>query len=473
MSATLRRSFSGLGLGLSLASASALAQGGGATPPAAPAAVQQEPARRQSLDKTVAIVGNKPILLSEVLENLNARRQQGMPFPPDSAGQVALMKQLVSEMIDDEVVIEVAKQYKAEAKDEDVAKQVDDRIADARKRFNSEAEFRDALRRDGFGTPEDYRRTIREQAKRYKMQQLGYDSLRAHGKLSAPVQVTEAEVNAAFEAAKGRLPKKPATVAFRQIVMMPRASDSARAKAVAKAEALVAEIKAGADFAAVAKRESMDPMSKELGGDLGWARRGVMVPEFDRAIFDPRVIPGVILPLVETSFGIHIIRVDRIQPAEVKARHILITPDVDSADVVRTRLLADSVLKRWQAGESFDSLSARYHDRAEERTIPEGIAVDSLPEVYKAAMEGVPAKGFTKPFDIPDPRSGRPKIAIIHVLERAEGGDFTVADYKDRIRTQLVQEKQIRRMLDQLRREQYVRVMLDEPRPTAAPKVVP
>jgi peptidyl-prolyl cis-trans isomerase SurA len=472
MSATHRRSLLGLALAC-IGGATALGAQGGGTPPAVPAAAQ-EPARRQSLDRTVAVVGNKPILLSEVLEDMNARRQQGLVFPPDSVGQVKLMHQIISELIDNEVVIEVAKQYKAVATDEDVAKQVEERFNDARKRFNSEAEFRDALRRDGFGTPEDYRRTLREQGKRFKMQQLGYDSLRAHGKLSAPVQVTEAEVNTAFEAAKGRLPKKPATVAFRQIVIMPRASDSARAKAIAKAEALVAEIKAGADFAAVAKRESMDPMSKELGGDLGWARRGVMVPEFDRAIFDPRVIPGQLLPLVETSFGIHIIRVDRIQPAEVKARHILLTPSVDSADVARTRILADSVLKRWQAGEPFDSLSMKYHDRAEERTLPEGIPVDSLPDVYKAAMDGVPAKGFTKPFDIPDPRSGWPKIGIIQVIERAEGGEFTVADYKDRIRTQLVQEKQIRRMLDQLRREQYVRIMLDEPRPTAAaPKVVP
>lgn len=451
-----------------LAGAEARAQ----APAGAPAA--QQAGKRQSLDRSVAIVGNKPILLSEVLEDLNARRQQGMPFPPDSAGQVALMKQLVSEMVDNEVVIEVAKQYKADVKDEDVAKQVDERFNEARKRFASEAEFRDALRRDGFGTPEDYRRTLREQAKRYRMQQLGYDSLKAHGKLSAPVQVTEAEVNAAFEAAKGRLPKKPATVSFRQIVLAPRASEAERAKAIAKAESLIVEIRGGADFASVAKRESQDPTTKETGGDLGWARRGVMVPEFDRAIFDPRIIPGSVLSPVETSFGIHVIKVERIQPAEVKTRHILLTPPVDSADIARTRRLADSVLTRWKAGDSYDSLSVRFHDRAEEKGIPDGFPVDSLPDAYKAALEGVAAKAFAKPFDIMDPRTSVPKVVLIHVLEREEGGEFTVADYKDRIRTQLTQEKQVRRMLDQLRREQYVRIMFDPPAPKQADaKIVP
>jgi peptidyl-prolyl cis-trans isomerase SurA len=434
----------------------------------------QQP-KKQTLDRVVAVVSTRPILLSEVLEELNGRRQQGLQMPPDSAGQAALMISIINEIADNEVVVAIAKQFKSEVTDEDVAKQVDERFNDASKKFKSDAEFRDALRRDGFGTPEDFRRMLREQQKRYKLQQMGYDSLRAHGRLSAPVQVTEAEVNAAFELAKGRLPQKPATVSFRQIVIAPRASDKERAKAFAKADSLATEVRGGADFASVARRESMDPGSKELGGDLGWARRGSgFVPEFERALFDPRVIPMQVLPVVETSFGFHVIRVDRIQPAEVKARHILIMPKLDSSDVERAKALADTVLRKWSTGAvSFDSLSALYHDRAEEKSVPDGFPVDSLPPIYKDAMQGVATRGFTKPFEIPDPRTGVSKIGIIQVTERTEGGEFTVADYKDRIRSQLTQEKQIRRMLDQLRREQFVRIMFDETVAPAKPKVVP
>jgi peptidyl-prolyl cis-trans isomerase SurA len=181
-----------------------------------------------------------------------------------------------------------------------------------------------------------------------------------------------------------------------------------------------------------------------------------------------------VLPVVETSFGFHVIRVDRIQPAEVKSRHILIMPKLDTNDVKRAKALADTVLQKWSSGlATFDSLSARYHDRAEEKSVPDGFPVDSLPEIYKNAMDGVPVRGFSKTFEIPDPRQGLPKIGIVQVTERAEGGDFTVADYKDRIRSQLTQEKQIRRMLDQLRREQYVRIMLDETVAAVKPKAVP
>ena len=73
--------------------------------------------------------------------------------------------------------------------------------------------------------------------------------------------------------------------------------------------------------------------TKELGGDLGWNRRGRMVPEFDRMMF--ALNPGIISPVIETAFGFHIIRVDRVQPAEVKARHILIRPTVDTSDESR------------------------------------------------------------------------------------------------------------------------------------------
>jgi peptidyl-prolyl cis-trans isomerase SurA len=428
------------------------------------------PDRGVPIDRIVAVVGTRAILLSEVLEEVNTLRAQGQPLPPDSAGQAELMKKVISDLIDNEVVVSVARQYKADVTDEDVAKQVDERFNDIRKNFKAETEFREAIKREGFGTPEDYRRTLRDQAKRYKLQQLGYDSLRAHGRLAAPVQVTEEEVTKAFEAAKGKLPVRPATVKFRQIVLAPKASPRALAAARAKAESLLVEIQRGADFATVAKRESMDPGSKELGGDLGWARRGSgFVPEFERAIFS--LPPGQVSPVIETSFGFHIIRVDRVQPAEVRSRHILIAPRIDSTDAARTRALADTVLEKWRAGASYDSLAAKYHDPAEEKTLLDGWAVDSLPEVYKVALKGVEAKQFSKPFEIPDPRAGHPKVGVVQVVERNEGGEYTVADVRTRIRSQLTQEKQIRRVLDQLRREQYVRMLLEEH--PAAPKRAP
>ncbi len=71
-----------------------------------------------------------------------------------------------------------------------------------------------------------------------------------------------------------------------------------------EAEALLADIEGGADFAALAAERSDDPGSKETGGDLGWAPRGLFVGPFDEAVFSMKAGER---RLVQTQFGWHII----------------------------------------------------------------------------------------------------------------------------------------------------------------------
>jgi peptidyl-prolyl cis-trans isomerase SurA len=431
------------------------AAGLSAQQPPRPVPAVQASVREVPVDRVMAVVGTRPVLMSEIVEYINAQRGAGLEMPTDSAGYEALVKSVLERLIDDEVLVGAAKQYKIDVADADVQAQVDKFMKQVKSRFKTDAEFRDALKSNGFGNENEFRKFRLEQDRRDVLMTRSLDSLRAHGRMSAPVNVSEEEITAAFPKAKEKMGSRPAAISFRQIVVPPRANPAARKTALAKAESLLVEIEKGGDFEKIAKRETMDPTTKETGGDLGWNRFGVMVPEFDRAMFSLR--PGQVSPVVvETPFGFHIIKVDRVQPGEVKARHILIVPHLDSADVARARLAADTVLRLWKAGTPFDSLVARYHDSSELRGFPDGYPVDSLPDEYKKAIEGVKTGEYTAPFEIPNPRTGFQKIGILLLTDRVEGGEYTVADLRERIRQQLQGERQGRRMLDQLRREQSV-----------------
>ncbi len=409
------------------------------------------------VDRIVAVVGKKPILFSEVLEAVSFARARGLQLPPDSAGQMTVVREILGSIVDREVLLAVAKEYKIEVTESDVSDKVERDLEGIRGQFQSEQQFREALTREGFGTPEEYRKKAVEGAIRDEEQRRVIDSLKAKGRL-AQVNVTESEVTAAFEKLKNELRPRPATVAFRQLVLKLQPRDENIIKARLAIDSIKAALDKGADFDSVAKARSMDEGSAPQGGDLDWQRRGKMVPEFERMMF--ALLPGRISPVVETEYGFHVIRVDRVRAGEVRARHVLIMPKVDSLDLATARLRADSALALWRGGMAHDSLVARFHDRDEERTIPEGFPRDSLPAEYRVALKDLKPGEFTAIFALADRRTGLNKWAIAQVISEKPEGAYTLAEYQENIRRQLREEKSIRRTLDNLRRELYVSLRL-------------
>ncbi|HST08513.1 MAG TPA: SurA N-terminal domain-containing protein, partial [Gemmatimonadaceae bacterium] len=190
------------------------------------------------IDRVVAVVGDQPLLWSDVLTAINQRRAQGLQLPPDSAGQAALARTVLGELVDEEILVQKAKEMKLDSADVDVTGAADRQIKQVRSQFASDEEYRNELKKAGLGTPEEYRKGLIEQYRRQSLEQKAFAELRKKAK---PVNVTEDEINAAFERSKSELQKRPATVTFRQIIVAPHASAAAKAKAKARADSLLVE----------------------------------------------------------------------------------------------------------------------------------------------------------------------------------------------------------------------------------------
>ncbi len=135
-------------------------------------------------------------------------------------------------------------------------------------------------------------------------------------KLEAAMTISDAELRAAYSASMDNF-RMPERVKARHILIKTEGkSDAEKKQALAKAEDLLKQLKAGADFAQLAQKYSEDASNAPKGGDLGWFPHGQMVAEFDQAAFALK--PGQLSGIVTSQFGYHIIKVDEKEAARVK-----------------------------------------------------------------------------------------------------------------------------------------------------------
>ena len=135
--------------------------------------------------------------------------------------------------------------------------------------------------------------------------------------VEAQVPVSQADLQAYYDQHKSSYSQTEMRRAHHILISIADPKDpKSEAAALAKAQEILAQLKAGKDFGALAKKYSADPGSAAQGGDLGWAERGTYVPAFADALFGMKQ-PGLYPTPVKTQYGYHIIRLDAIRPAQV------------------------------------------------------------------------------------------------------------------------------------------------------------
>jgi peptidyl-prolyl cis-trans isomerase D len=214
--------------------------------------------------------------------------------------------------------------------------------------------------------------------------------------VAAEVQVTEEGLRAHYAEVAAERYSSPERRRASHILIESGADD---AKARAEAEALLKRIQGGEDFAALARSESDDPGSKDLGGDLGWATRESFVPAFAEALFGMQ--QDEVKGPIKTQFGYHIIRLDGVEASGQRP-----------FEEVRAEL-----------EESFrnEQAQAAFYERSQELADEAFAALTELDSV--ATKSGLPLKrfaGFT--------RQGSPEIGNTRQIIEAVFSDEVLRD---------------------------------------------
>jgi len=407
-------------------------------------------------ERIAAIVNKEVILESDVDDQLRVAVVNLHVDPSDSVSLAKLRKDVLRQLIDEQVILAEAQRQNVTITKSDLDKAVKEAIANVRTRLGSDANFQRALAEE-HTTEEALRRKYEPDVKKQLL------VMRLVGKeVQNRTTVTDAEAKAYFTAHRDSLGKRSEQLKLSAIVIGFE-PDSIQVKRLhARADSLrnLIVVKK-APFEDVAKKFSDDP-SGVRGGDLGTFARGDMVAEFEEVAFVLK--PNEISQPVRSRYGWHLIQVLQHFPKSdslgerIHARHVLLQAKISPADEDRARKKAlgvrDSILK----GADFAAMAKRHS--MDTATKDSGgflgeVPVSTLPPTFQEPLTGL-GEG-----EVSVPLKGEAGYYVFKLAGRVPERDYRLDEVLPEIK-QIVMQQKLRdaydRWLERIRKNVNIEV---------------
>lgn len=263
-------------------------------------------------------------------------------------------------------------------------------------------------------------------------------------KLAAANEVPASDLHRAYDQQRDRF-RIPERVRVLHILLKTAGKQPNEIQALRKRmDDLLKQIRGGADFAALARKNSEDTVSAAKGGDIGWIARGQTVPEFEKAAFSLK--PGQISDVITTTYGFHILRVE-----QKEAAHLQTFEEVRNA--LQKELGQALVMDKMQTlGDQLRAALSRSAAEAEKLAAANGIKAlraeragpdDILPELgrsqpFNDAITGVPKLGVTPPFSLTPTQLAVAQVVNVYPQRPAE-----FAEVRDSVQQAVLKDKTI------------------------------
>jgi peptidyl-prolyl cis-trans isomerase SurA len=246
-------------------------------------------------DRVVAVVNNDAITLGELLERIAAFRLENRQRAGATPSDDELATQFLNSLIETRLQLQEADRERITVEEAEVNDELLDRV----KKLgapNLEA-FEESLKQHGMSI-DAVRKRVRDGIRMSRV---------IRRKVTLRVSVTDVEIDRYLDANRSKLETGLAYHA-RHILLTPEnQTEASWAAAKGKADAVRAEAVAGADFAELAKRHSLDASARD-GGDLGTLKRGELAQEVEAQIL--RLEPGEVSQPFRSSLGWHVFKLD-------------------------------------------------------------------------------------------------------------------------------------------------------------------